>query len=114
MGADQRANPFADWKKSERVSQATAYDRNGRELQVGDTVHLIGKGDLMWRLTKAAPVLAPGAPAGLVELQLHAVCIIGVQGGAPTAGLLKTKDVSENPPLVVDPGAPHPNGGPVQ
>jgi len=98
MGADERANPFAAWKKADQVSPTEAYDRNGRLLQPGDVVHIIGKGDIMWRMQSVKPVLAPNAPKGLVEISMVAVFMTGVPGGTPIADLLKVKDASEFPP----------------
>lgn len=114
MGADQRANPFSTWKRSEGVSQAKLYDRNGRELGVGDVVHLLNKSDIFWRVQSVTPVLDPKAPAGLIELQLVAVFLTGVPGGRPITDVLKTRDASENQTGPAGPAGPATPGDTLQ
>lgn len=113
MGAESRANPFAAWKKTDQVSQSKAYDRNGRELGLGDTVHVLAKTDIMWRVVGVQPVLDPRVPPGTLQLQLTAVFITGVQGGMPILDILKTKDAEENAPVAApngEAGDPAPTG----
>jgi len=104
MGSDARNNPFSRWKNADQVVQTEAYDRHGRQLQPGDVVHIIGKGDIMWRVQGVKPILAPDAPKGLVEISLIAVFMTGVPGGTPIADLLKVKDASEFPVTITEPG----------
>lgn len=95
MGAEQRRNPFAQWKQRDGVSKLNAYDRMGREIGPGDVVHILGKTDVMWKVTGVRPVLDKDAPPGLVEISLASAFLTGVQGGHPIPDLLKVFDAQE-------------------
>jgi len=97
MGADERANPFNQWRKVDGVSVLSAYDRAGRQINAGDAIYLIGKLDVMWRVIHVKPLLGKDAPPGAVEIAMQAILVNGVQGGAPLMDILKYKDASEFP-----------------
>ena len=114
MGRDERANPFGAWKQPAGMSKSQTYDRNGRELGVGDVVHILGKGDIMWRVTDLHPIMDPKAPPGLIEIQLAAVFVTGVPGGQRVSDLIKCKDAREQPAGALAQGDGDPGGGVVQ
>ena len=95
MGRDERQSRFNQWRREEQVSKTSAYDRFGREIREGDVIHLIGKGDLFWRVAKVSPVLTPQAPPGMVEIHLTAAFITGVPGGQPIGDVIKCVDAQE-------------------
>ena len=95
MGSGERNNPFNAWKRDEGVSKNHLYDRAGRQINEGDVVHMIGRLDIMWRVQKVTPVLAPNLPPGMVEVSLVAVVVQGVAGGQPIGDLIKVVDASE-------------------
>lgn len=95
MGAEQRSNPFNTWRQAAGVTTTELYDRNGRPLQSGDVVHLIGKLDIMWKVVHVRPVLDKDAPPGLVELALQAVVVQGLPGGQPIPMIIKVRDAGE-------------------
>jgi hypothetical protein len=97
MGAEARANPFATWKRTEGVRDTEAYDCSGRLLQVGDVVHLVGKHDVMWRVSSVRPILDARVPPGTVELSLTTAFVTGIPGGRPIADVLKIIDAGEIP-----------------
>ncbi len=105
MGRDERENPFNRFRQAEGRSSRETYDRNGRLIGEGDIVHLIGKGDVMWRVTSVKPVMDPKAPPGLVELALVAAFVTGVPGGQNVMDVIKCKDATEvAPPVAIAQG----------
>lgn len=95
MGAAARRNPFNRWRQESAVTSTKLYDRFRHEIHEGDLVHLLGRSDVMWRVQKCAPALAPNAPPGMVELQLVAVFALGLPGGQPITDMVKVQGVEE-------------------
>lgn len=89
---------------------STLMDRFGRELQEGDLVHIVGKGDIFWQVAKLAPSLYPQAPPAAMELVLVAEFPFVLQGGQRIGDLLlvdrpepTTDESVEQPPPVESP-----------
>ena len=95
MGAEARSNPFSQWKRETGATIFNVYDRFGRQIGIGDMITLPEVGDVVWRVTDVRPILDPKAPPGLCHLQLAAVIMEGVQGGAPLANIVKVRDALE-------------------
>lgn len=104
MGRESRINQTAHF------SGGSLYDAFGRKLQVGDTVHLMGRGDVMWEITHIRLMLEPGAPPNMHALTMVAVFNRPIQGGLRITDLLQVvpappKDLA-GPSPETPPGAP--------
>lgn len=75
-----------------QLSSGVVYDRLGRPIKTGDTVHLIGKLDIMWNVAATRPVFTANVPPGTVELVLQAVFMEGVPGGTRIGDLLLVRE----------------------
>lgn len=95
MGAKDRANPMAQWRKSQGVTSNHAYDQFGREIGLGDFLILQAHPSVVWRVTNTKPILRPDMPPGLVDMTMAAVTQLPMQGGAPLPGVIKVRDALE-------------------
>lgn len=111
MGRESRRNPTAQRRHAMVTTQI--YDRFEQPLREGDIVLLLGKGDVFWRVTKAAPSLRPGATIGAVELAMVAIWQGSLPGGRPIVDLIRVRSAAdepasttEGPETQVEPGGP--------
>lgn len=113
MGRDERNNPFNTWRQADGVSATTLYDRHARVIGEGDVVHILGKGDVFWRiqdLTLQMPRSTQDPPMHL-RVTMTAVIITGLPGGQPIQDIIKVKDASEMPQVTEPPKAKRQDGG---
>lgn len=89
MGHDERRNA------TPQTSQFHLYDRYGKQIGVGDTIHLLGRFDIMWSVTELRPVVDPRLPSGLLMATYQAMIQAPIPGGQRIGDVLKVQDVSE-------------------
>lgn len=104
MGRDERSNPFLKARAVAGLLKTRLYDRFQRPLQEGDVVHLIGRGDIMWRVQTCTPSFEPSVPPGTMQLQLISVLQLGLPGGVPVTDMIKVLDAPETVVTTLPPG----------
>lgn len=73
------------------MGEPAVVDKHGRCLEVGDNcVVSVAAADLTWKVRSVAPVMDPGQPANLVEVQFYAQLTMHSEHERPNAKIQMT------------------------
>lgn len=93
MGRDAR---FKQDTLRQSVAAAEILDRFNRPIRQGDLVHILNKGDTFWQVGQITPMLDPAAPAGLLQVMLTSVIVVGLRAGVAIPDLIKCQEGAQH------------------